>query len=191
MFRPLDYEDPIQRDGFTLGIRVYDGRYYATTKLYIELQDRNDNPPVINGPQYVQLHEDAWLGKEVAKFTVQDADENDTAHMYNVRSQMRHHLNDHCVNVISKSSKISNNSILWCLLAILFTSVVVVVDGQELSQLFLGSYPSQSRFLNFAGKSQRDIVVRLTKNLTEDTPVGTLIATFRAEDKDSMTHNLT
>ncbi|VDN85346.1 unnamed protein product [Brugia pahangi] len=113
-------------------------------------------------------------------------------HMYNVRSQMRHHLNDHCVNVISKSSKISNNSILWCLLlAILFTSVVVVVDGQELSQLFLGSYPSQSRFLNFAGKSQRDIVVRLTKNLTEDTPVGTLIATFRAEDKDSMTHNLT
>ncbi|KAK6105266.1 hypothetical protein QQG55_19570 [Brugia pahangi] len=76
---PLDYEDPIQRDGFTLGIRVYDGRYYATTKLYIELQDRNDNPPVINGPQYVQLHEDAWLGKEVAKFTVQDADENDTA----------------------------------------------------------------------------------------------------------------
>ncbi|VDO51230.1 unnamed protein product, partial [Brugia timori] len=30
--KPLDYEDPIQRDGFTLGIRVYDGRYYATTK---------------------------------------------------------------------------------------------------------------------------------------------------------------
>ncbi|EJW80004.1 hypothetical protein WUBG_09086, partial [Wuchereria bancrofti] len=76
---PLDYEDPTQRDGFTLGIRVYDGRYYATTKLYIELQDRNDNPPVINGPQYVQLYEDAWLGKMVAKFTIQDADENDTA----------------------------------------------------------------------------------------------------------------
>lgn len=75
----MDYEDPTQRDGFTLGIRVYDGRYYASTKLYIELQDRNDNPPVINGQQYVQLHEDAWIGKKVAKFTVQDADANDTA----------------------------------------------------------------------------------------------------------------
>ncbi|EJW80005.1 hypothetical protein WUBG_09087, partial [Wuchereria bancrofti] len=115
--------------------------------------------------------------------------------MSNVRSQMHHrhhHLNDHYVKVISKRSKISNNSILWHLLLTIWciSVVVVAVEGEELSQFFLGSYPSQSRFLNFAGKSQRDIVVRLTKNLTEDTPVGTLIATFRAEDKDSMTHNL-
>lgn len=102
------------------------------------------------------------------------------------------HLSDRCNKVVGRNSKISKNSILWRLLLItLCTAAVGVVEGQELSQLFLGSYPSQSRFLNFAGKSQRDIVVRLTKNLTEDTPVGTLIATFRAEDKDSMTHNLT
>uniref|UniRef100_A0A0R3RMI6 Secreted protein n=1 Tax=Elaeophora elaphi TaxID=1147741 RepID=A0A0R3RMI6_9BILA len=99
-------------------------------------------------------------------------------------------MSDHCIKVAPRNSKFSKNPTLWRLLLItLCTSIVV--EAQELSQLFLGSYPSQSRFLNFAGKSQRDIVVRLTKNLTEDTPVGTLIATFRAEDKDSMTHNLT
>ncbi|KAL3997557.1 Laminin G domain family protein [Acanthocheilonema viteae] len=109
-----------------------------------------------------------------------------------IHSSADHLNNDRHIKVISRNLKISQNSILWwLLLIILYTSVVAVVKGQELSQLFLGSYPSQSRFLNFAGKSQRDIVVRLTKNLTEDTPVGTLIATFRAEDKDSMTHNLT
>ncbi|VDN05958.1 unnamed protein product [Thelazia callipaeda] len=155
--RPLDYEDPTQRQGFTLGIRVYDGRYYATTKLFIKLLDCNDNPPVINGPQFAELPENSRRGKQIARFTVQDADANDTA--------------------------------LLILIALLCTWVVV--EAQELSHLLLGSYPGQSRFLNFAGKSQRDIVVRLTKNLTEDTPVGTLIATFRAEDKDSMTHNLT
>ncbi|CAG9529630.1 unnamed protein product [Cercopithifilaria johnstoni] len=97
------------------------------------------------------------------------------------------HMSDHNIKIVSRNSK---NSTLWRLLLIaLCTSVVV--EGQELSQFFLGSYPSQSRFLNFAGKTQRDIVVRLTKNLTEDIAVGTLIATFRAEDKDSMTHNLT
>uniref|UniRef100_A0A915Q6G5 Uncharacterized protein n=1 Tax=Setaria digitata TaxID=48799 RepID=A0A915Q6G5_9BILA len=99
-------------------------------------------------------------------------------------------LSDRYVRVVTRNTRIPKNSMLWrVLLAVWCTSLVV--EAQELSQLFLSSYPSQSRFLNFAGKSQRDIVVRLTKNLTEDTPVGTLIATFRAEDKDSMTHNLT
>ncbi|VDK68154.1 unnamed protein product [Onchocerca ochengi] len=168
----LDYEDPTQRDGFTLGVRVYDGRYYATTKVHIELQDRNDNPPVINGPQYVQLHEDAWLGKQVARFTVQDADANDTAVL-----------------------------LLLITLCTSSSSSVGVVEGQELPQFFLDSLHSRSRFVNFAdnqskgdnkSKSEgRAIVVTLTKNLTEDTPVGTLIATFRARDKDSLTHNLT
>lgn len=69
----------MQRDGFTLGVRVYDGRYYATTKLHIQLEDRNDNPPVIKGPQHVQLPEDAGRGHQVARFTVRDADANDTA----------------------------------------------------------------------------------------------------------------
>lgn len=104
-----------------------------------------------------------------------------------VRSLMSH-LSDRHIKIVPEISK---NSVLWRLFLITLCASVVVVEGQELSQLFLDSYPSQSRFLNFAGKSQRDIVVRLTKNLTEDTPVGTLIATFRAEDKDSMTHNLT
>lgn len=98
-------------------------------------------------------------------------------------------FNDHYIDVISRKWKFLTNSIPWGLLltALCASVVVVVVEAEEVSQLFHGS----SRFLNFAGKSQRDIVVRLTKNLTEDTPVSTLIATFRAEDKDSMTHNLT
>lgn len=111
-----------------------------------------------------------------------------------VHSRLRYisasRLSDRHVKVMPRNSQISKNSILWRLLLTVLC-ISVVVEAQELSQLFLGSYPGQSRFLNFAGKSQRDIVVRLTKNLTEDTPVGTLIATFRAEDKDSMTHNLT
>ncbi|OZC05992.1 hypothetical protein X798_07025 [Onchocerca flexuosa] len=113
------------------------------------------------------------------------------------------HLSKHC---IARNSKISKNFMLWRLLLLiaLFTSSsssVGVVKGQELPQFLLDSLHSRSRFVNFAdsqnkGENQsknegRAIVVTLTKNLTEDIPVGTLIATFRARDKDSLTHNLT
>uniref|UniRef100_A0A915AWG2 Cadherin domain-containing protein n=1 Tax=Parascaris univalens TaxID=6257 RepID=A0A915AWG2_PARUN len=77
--KPLDYEDPTQRDGFNIGVRVYDGRFYATTRLRIRLEDRNDNAPVITGPQKAQVFEDAPRGTIIAKFGVFDADANDTA----------------------------------------------------------------------------------------------------------------
>ncbi|KHN83505.1 Cadherin-related hmr-1, partial [Toxocara canis] len=76
---PLDYEDPTQRDGFNIGVRVYDGRYYATTRLLIRLEDRNDNAPIVSGPQRAQVFEDAPRDTVVAKFSVFDADANDTA----------------------------------------------------------------------------------------------------------------
>lgn len=77
--QPLDYEDPTQRDGFNIGVRVYDGRFYATTRLRIRLEDRNDNAPIITGPQKAQVFEDAPRGTIIAKFSVFDADANDTA----------------------------------------------------------------------------------------------------------------
>ncbi|VDK30266.1 unnamed protein product [Anisakis simplex] len=45
--------------------------------------------------------------------------------------------------------------------------------------------------MSYAGKSQRDIIVTFIKNISEDTPVGELLATFKAEDKLSPTYNLT
>uniref|UniRef100_A0A0M3K632 Cadherin domain-containing protein n=2 Tax=Anisakis simplex TaxID=6269 RepID=A0A0M3K632_ANISI len=260
----LDYEDPNQRQGFSVGVRVYDGRYYATTRLRIRLEDRNDNAPVLSGPQRAQVYEDAKRGTVVAKFKVYDADANDTTTLmlgFQQVDSCAHHLGCSCeaevVDSMDSSSlqddfkictlhsspnKFStaqlatstdsdsesysnaaisprpyttsnshryrrNNKLLFTTfpLCFVFFAFVLFTDGlggnklldfgataEEFSLPFVGAqFSGQSRFMSYAGKSQRDIIVTFIKNISEDTPVGELLATFKAEDKLSPTYNLT
>jgi hypothetical protein len=48
-----------------------------------------------------------------------------------------------------------------------------------------------SRFMNFAAKIPRDIMLSVVKNISESTPIGEVLLNFRAEDKSSPTYNLT
>uniref|UniRef100_A0A915AY47 Cadherin domain-containing protein n=2 Tax=Parascaris univalens TaxID=6257 RepID=A0A915AY47_PARUN len=76
--------------------------------------------------------------------------------------------------------------------AILTYSSGIMVEAQDLSLPFVGGqFSGQSRFMSYAGKAERDIVVTFIKNISEDTPVGELLATFKAEDISSPTYNLT
>uniref|UniRef100_A0A1I8AAX7 Cadherin n=1 Tax=Steinernema glaseri TaxID=37863 RepID=A0A1I8AAX7_9BILA len=77
--KPLDFEDPTQRNGFPLDVRVFDGRYYATTHVVLQLEDRNDNPPRLFGPSRVEVKEDVRYKHVLATLKVEDADANDTA----------------------------------------------------------------------------------------------------------------
>jgi hypothetical protein len=73
----LDYEDPLQRNGFELDIRVFDGKFYATTKIRIEIEDINDSAPVIAGPKQTSILENVERKELVAEFVATDLDEND------------------------------------------------------------------------------------------------------------------
>lgn len=66
-----------------------------------------------------------------------------------------------------------------------------VVHAQPQLSLPFATGLGQSRFLNFATKSTRDILVSVVKNISENTPVGEVLLNFRAEDKSSPTYNLT
>ncbi|CAI5439270.1 unnamed protein product [Caenorhabditis angaria] len=75
----LDYENPAQRDGFSLKVRVNDGRHDATAAVHVKLVDRNDHAPKITGPQQLRIEESKEVGEIIGKYTTSDADENDTA----------------------------------------------------------------------------------------------------------------
>ena len=83
-------------------------------------------------------------------------------------------------------------------LLFLFTFLLICLSqpcsGQpELSLPSFNVGVGQSRFMNFANANtgRGNIQVVLIKNITEDVPIGEILATFRAEDKDSPTYNLT
>jgi hypothetical protein len=80
----------------------------------------------------------------------------------------------------------------YLLITILLVLMPMLVVAQPELSLPFNIGLGQSRFMNFAGSSARDnIRVFLIKNITEDIPVGEILATFRAEDKTSSTYNLT
>lgn len=86
---------------------------------------------------------------------------------------------------------LTSKRVIPLLLTVLLVLMPLAYAQPELSLPF-GVGLGQSRFMNFAGSSTRDnIRVVLFKNVTEDIPVGEILATFRAEDKTSLTYNLT
>ncbi|KAL3113055.1 hypothetical protein niasHT_013520 [Heterodera trifolii] len=79
----LDYEDQSQRDnGFLLHVRVFDGRFYASTKVHVQVLDRNDNAPELLGPRQLSFPESSPLGSLLASFSARDADHDDTHFEY-------------------------------------------------------------------------------------------------------------
>ncbi|KIH56629.1 hypothetical protein ANCDUO_13190 [Ancylostoma duodenale] len=76
---PLDFEDPAQRDGFRLRVRVSDGLHDATSNIVVQLVDENDHAPDIIGPAEVRIFEDVPRNTVVARYNVSDRDANDHA----------------------------------------------------------------------------------------------------------------
>ncbi|CDW56179.1 Cadherin C and Laminin G 2 and Cadherin domain co ntaining protein [Trichuris trichiura] len=74
----LDYEDPLQRNGFNLTVRVSDGRFTSKADVYLRLLDENDNAPeFVDPPHMVSIREDAPVGRLVVWFRVRDKDAGD------------------------------------------------------------------------------------------------------------------
>lgn len=81
--KPLDYEDPQQKDGFNITIQVHDGgelldvKHTDTAKVFIKLRDVNDNPPEFKRPSIeVAVKENAPIKTQLANFTAVDPDQN-------------------------------------------------------------------------------------------------------------------
>ncbi|KRY66373.1 Cadherin-related hmr-1, partial [Trichinella pseudospiralis] len=76
--QPLDFEDPLQRVGFNLTVRVSDGRFSSWAPVRIRLLDENDNTPeFVNAPQAISLLENVRPGTVLFAFTVRDRDAGD------------------------------------------------------------------------------------------------------------------
>jgi hypothetical protein len=59
--------------------RVFDGRFYATTRIRLQLLDQNDNPPQLQGPRSLRISESTPpLLREIAQYTASDKDEGDS-----------------------------------------------------------------------------------------------------------------
>ena len=81
--QPLDFEDPLQRNGFRFKIQVKDNGddnneddyHTAYTWVTVKLRDINDNDPVFKDSLIeTELWEDSQIGKTVARFYASDAD---------------------------------------------------------------------------------------------------------------------
>jgi hypothetical protein len=59
-------------------VRVFDGKFYATSELQLQLLDRNDNPPVIHGPRRLHISEAEPVHTRIAEYTATDKDKGDT-----------------------------------------------------------------------------------------------------------------
>ena len=81
--KALDFEDPQQKYGFNLTIRVCDHGPMSTdpyhtdyAKVYIRLRDINDNKPEFEKANIeVQVPEDSRIGTSLARFLATDADQ--------------------------------------------------------------------------------------------------------------------
>lgn len=78
-------------------------------------------------------------------------------------------------------------------LALMLISLLLLNNGFANAQFMFGgnSFSGQSRFMNFAQKSTRDIAISVIKNISEETPIGEVLLNFKAEDKSSPNYNLT
>ena len=87
----------------------------------------------------------------------------------------------------------SSPSALCALLTILLTTALVLVPtvaaDNQLSLPFMGF--RDSRVMTFNGKTQRDIVVTFVKNISEASPKGMVLPSFRAQDTAASNQNLT
>lgn len=81
--KPLDFEDPNQKQGYTITIQVHDGGeidrvpHTDESTVHIKLRDINDNPPVFDQSNIeVTVREDAPRGTQLANFSARDPDQN-------------------------------------------------------------------------------------------------------------------
>lgn len=68
--------------------------------------------------------------------------------------------------------------------------LAVCLSAQDPSLPFASSL-GHNRFMNFAAKTQRDIMLSVVKNISEKTEPNTVLLNFRAEDKNIPNYNLT
>ncbi|XP_056910340.1 protocadherin Fat 3 isoform X4 [Takifugu flavidus] len=71
--KPLDAE---VQSVYNMTVQVTDGTNFATTQVFIRVQDSNDNPPVFSQPAYdVSVSEDVPVDVELARVRASDLDE--------------------------------------------------------------------------------------------------------------------
>lgn len=73
----MDYEDQRQQKGFNLKVRVSDGLFEAYTKVHLDLEDINDNPPECHEPKEKIISEASERGAKIATIKCEDKDAND------------------------------------------------------------------------------------------------------------------
>ncbi|KAI3422308.1 Hmr-1p [Globodera pallida] len=186
--KSLDYEDPAQRDnGFLLHVRVFDGRFYASTKVHVQVVDCNDNPPELVGPRQLSFPESTPIAVLLASFSARDADQGDT-HFENLRAKIMKFESGSPPTLSPSPMSIPSKMAIFLFVLVALLSPVC---GQS-------SGPSNPYWANgfhrWGGpqqKSTREIMLSVVKNITEDTPWGEILLNFRAEDKSSPTYNLT
>ncbi len=64
----------MQRVGFDLDVRVYDGKHAAHTRVHVVLRDENDNAPTIGEPRHFTLDEAGPVGARIGRLSVVDPD---------------------------------------------------------------------------------------------------------------------
>lgn len=80
----------------------------------------------------------------------------------------------------------------WLWLAFVSLSLPVAMGIADLSLPFgLDSSLTKSRFSTYVGPKARDIRVYVMKNISEDTPIGTVLDTFKAHDPMLPMYNFT
>uniref|UniRef100_A0A0N5C4L2 Cadherin domain-containing protein n=1 Tax=Strongyloides papillosus TaxID=174720 RepID=A0A0N5C4L2_STREA len=185
----LDYESPYQREGFTLQATVFDGRFYNTTTIKINIIDKNDCPPKLEGPTSIQIPEDIKTRSIIGFYKVSDGDANDY-HTGLFSSFLSLSSRGHSVEDSSKRRylsllpfKISN---LQMLLFIILSLLPMSSYGQGGDFHFPSSgLGTRSRFNNFAGTPNTDLTMSFITNISEAAPKGTFIAQFGVSQQNS------
>uniref|UniRef100_A0A0K0E875 Cadherin n=2 Tax=Strongyloides stercoralis TaxID=6248 RepID=A0A0K0E875_STRER len=187
--KTLDYESPYQREGFTLQATVFDGKFYNTTKLKINILDKNDCPPKLEGPASIQIPEDTSERHIIGWYKVSDGDANDyhtgllTSFLLSLSSQRHNNIDDSSKRSIPSYFKVSNFQML---LFIILSLLPISIYGQGGDFHFPTSgLGTRSRFNNFAGTPNTDLTMSFITNISEAAPKGTFIAQFGVSQQNS------
>ncbi|KJH45913.1 hypothetical protein DICVIV_08030 [Dictyocaulus viviparus] len=134
----------------------------------------------------------SWSTKTIIHPTLSDLRKFVSPKMSHVKRLLHDSISAIVTQVIAQGKGVSTRVWWLCMTTVLFAIIQSSAAVGDLSLPFgLDASLSKSRFSSYVSPQERAIQVFVMKNISEDTPIGTVLDTFKAHDPSLPTFNYT